>query len=149
MSARFLPLHRTVPGGETIKLLLLAGSVLVVFFCCQSREETNPEDLLGVWVMSREIPPKNPSAVRYRDRFFEIAEKHLIFGTGNGNSDRYAIWNIEQAPAEDDEDRILYHINYLSATGDEYKFSFYYDPADGGEIVFANQLYMVWTREEQ
>lgn len=148
MSTRFVPQYRTASRGRPTKLFLLSSAVLAALVCCQSSDETVPEDLLGVWVMSRAISPRNSKAERYADRFFEIAEEHLVFGTGNGNSDKYAIWNIEQAPGEK-EDRILYHIYYFNTTGDEYKFSFYYDPAGGGEIVFANQQSMVWTREER
>ena len=31
-------------------------------------------------------------------------------------------------------------------TGQEYKFSFYYDPANQGRIRFKNQSEMVWTK---
>ena len=77
----------------------------------------------------------------YENRFFEISEDLVVFGTGGGNTETYRISSIREVP---DDDGLLYTLSYY-ADGDEHGFFFYYDPADGGVIRFKNQLDMAWT----
>jgi len=45
------------------------------------------------------------------------------------------------------ERKTLYVICYKNTARQEYKFSFYYDPANQGTIRFKNQREMVWTKK--
>ena len=115
--------------------------VIVYLFAlsaCQSGMKSPiPDDLIGVW---RTLAPA------YADRFFEIKTDQVIFGTGEGQSDTYPITKIriEEDPKEQGT---LYVISYKNIEGQEYNFSFYYDPANQATIRFKNQKEMVWTKK--
>jgi hypothetical protein len=112
---------------------------LIVLSTCQCGKKTAvPGDLIGVW---------KTTAPTYVDRFFEIKTDGIIFGTGEGNFDTYAITRIE-IEKDREQEGTLYTICYKNPTGQEYKFSFYYDPANQGTIRFKNQQEMVWTKEK-
>jgi hypothetical protein len=120
-----------------VKRVLVIIIYLIVLFACQPGRKTPvPEDLIGVW---------RTAAPTYADRFFEIKTDEVIFGTGEGKSDTYPITKIkiEEDPKEQGT---LYVICYKNIEGQEYKFFFYYDPANQGTIRFKNQREMVWTK---
>jgi hypothetical protein len=97
---------------------------------------TIPEDLIGVW---------ETTSPTYADRFFEITLGEVIFGTGERTFDTYPITKIKME--KDATQKNLYVICYKNVEGQEYNFSFYYDPANRGKIRFKNQQEMVWTRK--
>ena len=110
---------------------------LMVLAACQGGGKAAiPEELIGVWETT------TPS---YADRPFEITAAELIFGTGEEKFDTYPIAKIkiEKDPIEQ---KTLYIIGYKNMEGQEYKFSFYFDPANRGKIRFKNQKEMVWTK---
>jgi hypothetical protein len=120
---------------EKLSFIIICLVGLTAFQC--GGKATVPEDLIGVWETT------TPS---YADRPFEIRTKELIFGIGEGKFDTYPITKMkikkdlrEQTP--------LYIICYKNMTGQEYKFSFYYDPINQGTIRFKNQKEMVWTKQ--
>jgi hypothetical protein len=97
---------------------------------------TVPEDLIGVW---------ETTSPAYADRFFEITSGEVIFATGERTSDSYPISKIKIQKDPIDQ-KAFYIICYKNIEGQEYKFSFYYDPANQGKIRFKNQQDMVWTK---
>jgi hypothetical protein len=110
---------------------------LMVLVACQGGGRAAvPDDLLGVW---------ETTTPDYADHPFEIKTDEVIFGTGEGSFDTYPITKIkiEKDPVEQ---KTLYIICYKNTAGQEYKFSFYYDPANQGTIRFKNQKEMVWTK---
>ena len=110
---------------------------LLVLSACQSGGKTAvPDDLIGVWETT------TPS---YADRFFEIKADRVIFGTGGNTSDAYPISKMKIEKDSRDQ-QTVYIICYKNTAGQEYKFSFYYDPANQGRIRFKNQSEMVWTK---
>ncbi len=111
---------------------------LTVLFACQpAGKMAVPEDLIGVW---------ETTAPTYADRFFEIRTDEVIFSTGEETFDTYPIsrMRIEKDPIKQ---RTLYIICYKNTAGQEYKFSFFYDPANQGRIRFKNQNEMVWKKK--
>jgi len=86
------------------------------------------------------------TAPTYEDCFFEIKTDEVIFGSGEKKFDTYPITKIK---IEKDlkEQKTLYIICYKNITGQEYKFSLYYDPANQGTIRFKNQKEMVWAKK--
>jgi uncharacterized lipoprotein YehR (DUF1307 family) len=111
---------------------------LIVLSACQcGRKTTVPGDLIGVW---------KTTAPTYADRFFEIKTDKVIFGTGEGKFDTYPITKIK-TEKDREEQGTLYTICYKNIEGQEYKFSFYHDPANQGTIRFKNQTEMVWAKE--
>jgi hypothetical protein len=120
--------------AEKVSILILC---LVLLSACQcSRKATVPGDLIGVW---------ETTAPDYADRFFEIKADEVIFGTGEEKFDTYPITKIKMEK-DRDEQKTLYVICYKNTAGQEYKFSFYYDPANQGTIRFKNQKEMIWTK---
>jgi hypothetical protein len=110
---------------------------LMVLFVCQCGKRTTvPEYLIGVWETT--VPD-------YADHPFEIKTDEVLFGTGDEKFDTYPIAKIK---IEKDlkEQKTLYIIYYKNTSGQEYKFSFYYDPANQGTIRFKNQKEMVWAK---
>ena len=114
--------------------------LVLVFFlvgafsgCRVARLESVPDELVGVW---------KTTSPRYQDRFFEISEDLVVFGTGGRNTEAHPIVSISEAL---EDERLLYAISYESAEGEESEFSFYYDPAGSGVIRFKNQQDMAWT----
>ncbi len=117
--------------------ILIAFAIVTAFFGCQSGgNRAVPDELLGVW---------KTSAPKYADRFFELKKDAVIFATGEGNVSVHAIVNIEQVR---EDKQILYTIYYTNQAGEEYKWSFYHDSANGGAIRFKNQKRIEWTKED-
>jgi hypothetical protein len=117
------------------------GLVLLIFFLALSlfqcgRKATVPGDLIGVWKTTTEP---------YADLFFEIKADEVVFGTGEGSFDTYRITKIK-TEKDPREQGTLFILCYRTIEGQEYKFSFYYDPANHGSIRFKNQQEMVWTK---
>ena len=93
---------------------------------------TIPDPLVGIW---------KTTAPNYAGRFFQITKDIVVFSIGDGQTDMHPITNVD---LRREEGRSLYTISYLSPDGEEYKFPFYYEPADDGLIRFKNQQRMVW-----
>jgi hypothetical protein len=119
--------------------VLIVFIFLIIFFAFQCGKKTDvPDILIGVW---------KTSAPQYEDRFFEIKKDEIIFGTGEGTFDTHRIKNIEMEEVRG-EGSSLYTIYYKNLEGQEYKFSFYYDPIKHGVIRFKNQEKIMWTKEK-
>jgi len=120
------------------KILVLILCLVLLFACQRSGKATAPVELIGVW---------KTTAPAYADHPFEIKTDEVIFGTGEGQFDIYPIMKIkiEKDPREQGP---LYTLCYKTVEGQEYRFSFYYYPANHGTIRFKNQQEMVWTKEE-
>ncbi len=111
---------------------------LTVLSACQpAGKMAVPEELIGVW---------ETTAPTYADRFFEIKTDEVIFSTGEETFDTYPISKMK-IDKDRKEQKPLYVICYKNPAGQEYKFSFYYDPANQGTIRFKNQREMVWMRK--
>lgn len=137
-SARSSAASRPTGGSRPMNptAILLAFALLATTLGCQSaKDNTVPNALVGVW---------KTSAQKYADRFFEITADRVIFAIGGGKTNSHPIAEIETLR---EETRILYTITYLSAEAKKYKFSFYYDPANGGVIRFKNQQRIAWAKE--
>ncbi len=127
--------------------VFLAVALLATIMGCQSQSQspsqsqaengTVSEKLLGVWKTSHS---------KYADRFFEIKNDALIFGQGGEKIELHALADIENTRHGK---QILYTITHINHHGQRYKFSFYYDPTDGGTIRFKNQKQIVWTKERR
>jgi hypothetical protein len=86
------------------------------------------------------------TAPTYADRLFEIKTGEVTFGTWENTFDTYPITKMK-IEKDSKEQKTLYIICYKNTAGQEYKFSFYYDPANQGTIRFKNQKEMVWTKK--
>jgi hypothetical protein len=109
---------------------------MVLAACQGGGKAAVPDELIGVW---------ETTAPTYADRFFEITVGEVMFGTGEEKFDTYPIKKIK-IEKDFKEQKAYYIIYYKNVEGQEYKFSFYYDPANQGTIRFKNQKEMVWTK---
>jgi hypothetical protein len=119
------------------KVWIIIIGLMVLSVCQCGRKTTVPDDLVGVW---------ETTAPTYADRLFEIKTDEVIFGTGENTFDTYPITKMK-IEKDSKEQKTLYIICYKNTAGQEYKFSFYYDPANQGTIRFKNQKEMVWTKK--
>ncbi|UCF82108.1 MAG: hypothetical protein JSV50_12950 [Desulfobacteraceae bacterium] len=120
-----------------IKTTFLAFALLTSFSACQSKENsTVPDELTGVW---------KTSVLKYENCFFELNKHIIIFANGNllENRDINFISKIERTSKEG---QILYSIYYENLEDKNFKFSFYYDPSNGGVIRFKNQEKIEWRK---
>ncbi len=122
---------------KTEKMLVLILYLILLSACQCSEKVPVPDHLIGVW---------ETTAPDYADHPFEIKTDEVLFGTEEGKFDMYPITRVK---IEKDlrEQKTLYIIHYKNTARQEYKFSFYYDPANQGTIRFKNQKQMVWTKK--
>lgn len=113
----------------SIPLLFMA-----YLFFTQESSGALPADLHGVW---------KTSAPRYADRYMEISEGVILFGTGGDSLESYVIDSVEVQP---NGTRTLYTITYLDGNNEELRLSFYYDPDATRLITFKHQDHLKWTR---
>jgi len=121
--------------SERVLLLFIFIMMAFIQFRC-GKNANAPDYLIGVW---RTSDPK------YADRFFEI-ERHVVtFDIGEGKFNTHPIINVEIEKTEKGKGT-LHTISYKDEERQKTKFSFYYDPADQGQIRFKNQDHIVWTK---
>ncbi len=111
--------------GLVILLSLLVGG-------CALPNEDLPTEILGRWATSEP---------RYADRFFEIQDEMLRFGTGGDDSEMYSIARVGTEPHPRGR---LFRVTYL-VDGEELLFAFHYDAANS-TIRLHNQSDFEWTK---
>ena len=107
--------------------------VLVLAGCGPESTKTVPADLIGVW---------KTSAPKYADTFIELTRSTITFGTGEKGTHLRPVVRVTK---ERDEGGPLYTVFYTDPGGQEYKFAFYYDPAEN-VLRWKNQRTIAWTK---
>lgn len=122
--------------NQRLSWLLAILSVLVVIsvFYVTRRSSNVPPELIGVW---------KTTSPEYTDRFLEIQEVTISFGTGDAKELTGFIKDIQAIP---ENDRIMYTITY-SSNGQDQKVSFSFAPNEHNTLRFKNQENVVWSRE--
>ena len=122
----------------TPRRIVAATALLATLAGCQAQKENPvPDHLLGVWTSS---------APRYADRYIEIRNDMIIFGTGGDAFELHVLAELKEAR---EGEAIAYTITHLNHFGQPYNLSFYYEPSGDGIIRFKNQREIVWTKERQ
>jgi hypothetical protein len=122
----------------TPRRIVSAMALLATLAACQAQKENSvPDHLLGVW---------STSAPRYADRYIEIRNDMIIFGTGGDAFELHVLAELNEAR---EGEAILYTISHLNHFGQPYTLSFYYEPTSDGIIRFKNQREIAWTKERQ
>ena len=119
---------RTIPVAVVL-VLVLAG-------CGPESTKTVPADLTGVW---------KTSAPKYADTFIELTRTTITFGAGEKGTHLRSVVKVTK---ERDEAGTLYTVFYTDPGGQEYKFAFYHDPADG-VLRWKNQRTIAWVKAKQ
>lgn len=94
-------------------------------------------DLHGIW---------KTDAPGYTDRFMEISEGVILFGTGSDTLESYVIEDVKTEP---DGAKTLYTLTYLDKDMVESRLSFYYDPRAERVMTFKHQDHLKWTRVQE
>ncbi len=112
------------------------GAVLACCFAvcaCEPKSESLPPGMLGVW---RSEEP------RYRDRYFELRDESVIFGTGVLQFDMHALEHVaSEANANGDR---RYTIRYRTKDGETAAVQVIHHPGPQATLRFANHD-EVWT----
>ena len=119
---------RTIPVAVVL-VLVLAG-------CGPESTKTVPGDLVGIW---------KTSAPKYADTFIELTRSTITFGAGEKGTHLRSVVKVTK---ERDEAGTLYTVFYTDPGGQEYKFAFYHDPADG-VLRWKNQRTIAWVKAKQ
>jgi len=119
------------------KRILLALAMFAAIFGSQCEEtRTVPGELVGVW---------ETSAPKYKDCYLELTEDLIIFAN-RARLEKKSVNLISKIKKAQRGKGILYTVHYENKEGQESKFSFYYDPSEGGAIRFKNQLRVKWRK---
>jgi hypothetical protein len=114
--------------------ILMAGAV--GFFWESSPDQEIPDQLLGIW-RTLDSP--------YADCYLEITPDTIVFGVDNHHSTSNMISEVSETVQNK---KRLHTIGYRDETGGAYHLSLYFDPMDGGCIIFKNQPNIQWYPEE-
>ena len=120
---------------KKIIIVALLATASCAWACGPSADEVvMPDELLGRWTTA------NPA---YADRYLELSATGIVLGTGGPTRERYSISRVLQGQ---DDNGVLYTLEYTNLSGSEYAMSFYFDAAGGGSLRFKNQLQMTWRK---
>ena len=124
--------------GMTPRRIVAAMALIATLAGCQAQKESPvPDHLLGVW---------STSAPRYADRYIEIRNDMIIFGTGGDAFELHVLTDVNEVR---EGEAIVYTITHLNHFGQPYTLSFYYEPTSDGIMRFKNQREIAWTKERQ
>ncbi len=126
--------------SKGIMLALVIFSSLFGFQCEESK--TVPGELIGVW---------RTSAPKYADCYFELTQDLIIFAN-EAHLEKRSVNRISGIKKTDRGEQVLYtfsyEVHFEDEEGKKGKFSFYYDPSEGGSIRFKNQPKMKWIKAD-
>lgn len=117
--------YRFIPAALVL-LACLAG-------CGSDREQTLPDEVLGVWTSS---------VKGYEDKTLELRKDAILFGAGGSEYNADGIYKVEQSREPDG--RTLIKVYFSDQDGNDYDTSLYYDPKDGGSLRFKNRTDVEW-----
>jgi uncharacterized lipoprotein YehR (DUF1307 family) len=115
------------------KIPVAVALVLALAGCGPESSKTIPEDLIGIW---------KTSAPKYAGTFIELTRTTITFGAGEKGTHLHSVGKVTRVR---DEGGTLYTVFYTDSGGQEYKFAFYYDPADG-VLRWKNQRTIAWVK---
>jgi len=118
-----------------IALGLLLLSSWIPTGCSDRAPESLPEELLQVW--------RTPGP-RYRDRYFELREGWLVFGTGRYTSALHSIQKVTSEPATSST---RYTIEYRTRDGAVLPLEILHTPGSPAKLLLGNQPH-AWIPEK-
>ncbi len=116
--------------------MIVFGLLLALASCGPESTKTVPDDLIGVWKTS---DPK------YADTFIELTRTTIVFGLADGKADVRSVVSVEKVRGDGN---LLYTVLYVDSERQQYKLSFYYEPA-GGVMRWKNQRTIAWMKAKQ
>lgn len=120
---------------KSMILILLLAVAAISSRCDSNRMEAVPAEMKGEWASS---------APKFKGFSFEISDDTLAFIDRNAE-EPYEIYPISKIE-KDEEEPFLHVLYYRSMDSREYKFTFYFDPSNGGTITLKNQRKYTWKK---
>jgi len=120
-----------------LKWIFIAAVILTAVLVLRPKDDKFlPDDLVGRWTTS---------APEYTDRFLELSEVSVIFGTGKDNIDVNFISSVDKRV---EGGSIIYTIQYHDLNDMDGQVSFYWDPTE--EVIrLKNQKRIIWEKVEE
>jgi hypothetical protein len=120
------------------KPIIVALATCAVLLACESKgPKSIPPEMLGVW---------GTSEPKYEGCFFELTKDKVSFAN-EAYLESFVIHKISKIEITTPKvEKLLCTVYYKGSEGQEYEFSFYYDPSDGGSIRFKNQITIKWVK---
>ncbi len=120
--------------------MIMVLVICAVLLACESKgPKSLPPEMLGVWETSE---PK------YEGCFFELRKDKISFAN-KAHLESFVIHKVSKIKITTPRaEKLLCTVYYKGSEGQEYNFSFYYDPSDGGSIRFKNQTTIKWVRAD-
>lgn len=139
---RFQEEEQVLPPALALLLEFAAFASIPLIFMAyllfsQASSGAVPASLYGTW---------KTSAPQYADRFLEISEGVIMFGTGGDTLESYV---IDHAETRSEGEKTLYTITYLDQDMTEFRLSFYYEPRRDRLITFKYQDHLKWARVQE
>jgi hypothetical protein len=118
------------------RILLTLTIPVSILGCLSGGSEDIPTELIGVW---------KTSAPKYKNCSIELSRNYIVFTNSlvAAHVDTNFVLGIKQAH---ERRRFSCTILYENLHGQRYKFSFYYDPSEGGAIRLKNQIDVEWRK---
>jgi hypothetical protein len=122
------------------KPIIAALAICAVLLACEPKgPESIPPEMLGVW---------ETSAPKYEGCYFELTKDKVSFAN-KAYLESFVIHKISKIEIVTPKvEKLLCTVYYTDSEGQEYEFSFYYDPSDGGSIRFKNQTTIKWVKAD-
>ena len=122
-------------------ILAMTCFILITFYitgCEQKSSEPFPSYLIGTWVTQDS---------RYKDRYLEINEGEIIFGTGEDKPNTFFIDSFKKETRASVTEWTFFCQN-IEETLFEIVI-FYHAETDGGSIILKNKEGIVWHKVEE
>ena len=122
------------------KPIIIALTICAVLLACESKgPKSIPPEMLGVW---------KTSAPKYEGCFFELTKDKLSFAN-KAHLDTFVVHKVSKIEITTPRvEKLLCTVYYKGSEGQDYEFSFYFDPSDGGSIRFKNQTTIKWVKAD-
>lgn len=122
------------------RIILAVLAVSASFFGCRSeKDETVPDELIGVW---------KTSAPGYEDNSLELKKDEILFGVGHSQVAVSIIYRVKTVRLAGEKNPLI-TIYFTDEEGKDNASSLYYDPTPPGSIRFKNQMKIEWRLSER
>ncbi len=124
----------------TVSRFLFFILIGICFFtgCESNRSAEFPEKMAGIWATDN---------ARYKDRFIEIDENRIAFGTGSDSSNVFYVEKIRKV-TKDSTERWIFHCTDIE--GSPFEFAMHFQTgSDEKLLMLRNMEEIIWYKADQ